>query len=86
MMIRSSGSIASSTGSQKWLSVAAPIASTRLLSPRGITWTSLARARTEASATPLTAPWAADRRAIARATASSSSSSNGGIAAPDASW
>jgi hypothetical protein len=66
--------------------VAVRNASTRRRSRGGITGTTLASARTDASATPATPLCAAACRPTANATASSSSSTSGGIAAPAASW
>ncbi|MCP9976993.1 hypothetical protein LUX32_04415 [Actinomadura madurae] len=62
--------------------MAAPREATRRRSRDGRTCSSLARARAEASPMPSTGWAAAVRRPTAMATASSSSSSRGGIAVP----
>jgi hypothetical protein len=61
-------------------------ASTLRRSRAGITWMTLASARTDDSAMPSTGPCAAACNPTASATASSSSTTNGGSAAPAASW
>ena len=66
--------------------VIAASASTRRRSRTGITWTTLASARTDESAMPSTGPCAAACSPTASATASSSSTTSGGSAAPAASW
>lgn len=67
--------------------VIAVSACTRRRSLAGITAAIFASARTEDSETPATAEYvAADCRATATATASSSSITSGGSAAPAASW
>ncbi len=66
--------------------VTARSASTRRRSLAGITWTTFASTRTEASATPSTGLSAAACSPTASATASSSSMTSGGSAAPAASW
>ena len=94
-MVRTSGSTVSRaappTASQPAGTVTAPSACTRRRSRAGITCTTLASARTDASAMPSTAPGApapcaAACRPRARATASSSSTTSGGKAEPAASW
>ena len=66
--------------------VIAPSAAAWRRSRAGMTWTTLASARTEDSAMPSTALCAAACRPMTRATASSSSTSSGGSAVPAASW